>query len=83
MTSALVIGAGRRGWRRPRSCSAGLDGLVGHLGVLRPDGRPAVHAVASSAAPGLWFIGLTTPISGVLREIGRDAERIAAAIVAG
>jgi putative flavoprotein involved in K+ transport len=61
----------------------GLEGLVGHLGVLRPDGRPAVHgAVASPAAPGLWFIGLTTPISGVLREIGRDATRIAAAIAA-
>ena len=59
----------------------GLEGLVGHLGVLRSDGRPAVHgAVTSPATPGLHFIGFTTPISGVLREIGIDARRIAAAI---
>ena len=28
-------------------------------------------------APGLYFIGFTNPISGILREIGRDAKRIA------
>ena len=58
---------------------SGLEGLVGHLDVL--DGRqlPLVHG-AQEAAPGLWFTGYTNPISGMLRELRIDAERIAAAI---
>jgi hypothetical protein len=62
----------------------GLEELVGHLGVLQPDGRPVVHGAAAAAqAPGLRFIGFTTPISGVLREIGIDARAIAEAISRG
>ena len=33
-----------------------------------------------TAPPGLWFTGYTNPISGMLRELRIDAERIAAAV---
>ncbi|GGX89401.1 flavin-containing monooxygenase [Streptomyces anandii] len=58
-----------------------LEGLVGHLGVLDPRGRPAVHgAHTPPGAPGLYFTGFTNPISGMFRELAIDAERIAKAI---
>ncbi|MFI8001807.1 flavin-containing monooxygenase [Streptomyces sp. NPDC086010] len=56
-----------------------LEGMVGHLGVLDPRGRPVVHGARTpEAAPGLYFTGFTNPISGMLREIARDARKIAA-----
>ncbi|MDN5382465.1 MULTISPECIES: flavin-containing monooxygenase [Streptomyces] len=59
----------------------GLEGLVGHLGVLDSRGRPVVHGARTSKdAPGLYFTGFTNPISGMLRELAIDAERIARAI---
>ncbi|MEV6547515.1 NAD(P)/FAD-dependent oxidoreductase [Streptomyces sp. NPDC051597] len=58
-----------------------LEGLVGHLGVLDGRGRPAVHGGRSApGAPGLYFTGFTNPISGMLRELGIDAGRIAKAV---
>ncbi|MGW0943939.1 flavin-containing monooxygenase [Streptomyces sp. NPDC002623] len=58
-----------------------LEGLVGHLGVLDDRGRPVAHgARAPKDAPGLYFTGFTTPISGTLRELAIDAERIAKAV---
>ncbi|MFE1858769.1 flavin-containing monooxygenase [Streptomyces anandii] len=58
-----------------------LEGLVGHLGVLDPRGRPSVHgAHTPPGAPGLYFTGFTNPISGMFRELAIDAERIAKAI---
>jgi hypothetical protein len=62
--------------------ASALPGLVGHLGVLDPDGRPRGPA-ARPALPGLWLLGFVHPISGNLRELRLDAERIAAAIAAG
>jgi putative flavoprotein involved in K+ transport len=60
----------------------GLNGLVGHLGVLDAGGRPTVRGAASHpAAPRLWFTGYTNPISGMFRELGIDAKRIARAVV--
>jgi putative flavoprotein involved in K+ transport len=60
----------------------GLDPLVGHLGVLREDGRPTVRGGATNpAAPNLWFTGYTNPVSGMFRELGIDAKRIARAVV--
>ncbi|MFG2927792.1 flavin-containing monooxygenase [Streptomyces achromogenes] len=57
-----------------------LEGLVGHLGVLDGRGRPVVHGGRTSPkAPGLYFTGFTNPISGMLRELAIDAERIARA----
>ncbi|MEG3627342.1 flavin-containing monooxygenase [Streptomyces poriticola] len=59
----------------------GLEGLVGHLGVLGPDGGPAVGGARTpKGAPGLYFTGFTNPISGMLRELALDAVRIARAV---
>ncbi|MFK8910613.1 flavin-containing monooxygenase [Streptomyces sp. YS-3] len=58
-----------------------LEGLVGHLGVLDGRGRPAVHGGRPApGAPGLYFTGFTNPISGMLRELGIDARKIARAV---
>jgi len=60
----------------------GLDPIVGHLGVLDPTGRPRVRGAATHpSAPRLWFTGYTNPISGMFRELGIDAKRIARAVV--
>ncbi|WP_461038362.1 flavin-containing monooxygenase [Streptomyces mayteni] len=73
VTPDTVIAA--TGYRR------GLEPLVGHLGLLDGRGRPLVHGRQSHpAAPGLHFTGFTNPISGMLRELARDAEKIAAAV---
>jgi putative flavoprotein involved in K+ transport len=59
----------------------GLDPLVGHLGLLGHKGRPTVHGARTHPdAPGLYFIGYTNPISGMFREFGIVARRIARAI---
>ncbi|WP_330339294.1 flavin-containing monooxygenase [Streptomyces sp. NBC_00557] len=58
-----------------------LEGLVGHLGVLDERGRPLAHGGRTPAgAPGLYFTGYTNPISGMLRELARDAGKIAKAV---
>ncbi|MEV6161217.1 NAD(P)/FAD-dependent oxidoreductase [Streptomyces sp. NPDC052052] len=55
-----------------------LEGLVGHLGVLDARGRPTAHGGRTPAqAPGLYFTGFTNPISGMLREMALDAQKIA------
>ncbi|CAL9491082.1 putative oxidoreductase CzcO [Streptomyces sp. enrichment culture] len=59
----------------------GLEGLVGHLGVLDDRGRPVAHGARTpDGAPGLYFTGFTNPISGNLRELALDARRIARAV---
>ncbi|MEU9531403.1 NAD(P)/FAD-dependent oxidoreductase [Streptomyces sp. NPDC048213] len=70
VTPDAVIAA--TGYRRA------LEPLVGHLGVLDDRGRPVVHGARTpKEAPGLYFTGFTNPISGMLRELARDAEKIA------
>ena len=55
----------------------GLEPLVGHLGVLGPDGRPTVHGGESAAAArGLHFIGYRLP-PGQLPDLRFDARAIA------
>ncbi|MBC7269851.1 MAG: NAD(P)/FAD-dependent oxidoreductase [Streptomyces sp.] len=59
----------------------GLEGLVGHLDVLDDRGRPVVRGARTPGnAPGLYFTGFTNPISGMLRELAIDAEKIAKAV---
>ena len=59
----------------------GLEPLVGHLGLLGAKGRPTVHGADTHPdAPRLHFIGYTNPISGMFREFGIDARRIARAL---
>jgi putative flavoprotein involved in K+ transport len=61
----------------------GLEPLVGHLGVLDGRGLPVAHGRRTDPrAPGLYFIGFTNPISGMFREIGIDARRVAATLSA-
>ncbi|GGT24544.1 monooxygenase [Streptomyces chromofuscus] len=58
-----------------------LGPLVGHLDVLDDQGGPVAHGARTPRnAPGLYFTGFTTPISGTLRELAIDAERIARAV---
>lgn len=58
-----------------------LENLVGHLDVLDGRGLPVVNgARCPKGAPGLFFTGYVTPISGTFREVAMDAERIAKAI---
>jgi cation diffusion facilitator CzcD-associated flavoprotein CzcO len=60
---------------------AGLEGLVGHLGVLAADGRPAVQLpTATAGAPGLYFIGYRPRLGGILFDFGQEARRIAETI---
>jgi cation diffusion facilitator CzcD-associated flavoprotein CzcO len=57
---------------------AGLEGLVGHLGVLDRDSLPLHHgADVHPDVPGLHFTGFRNPITGALRTIGREAADIA------
>ena len=61
----------------------GLEPLVGHLGVLDEHGAPLVHGPATlPQAPGLYFVGISITLAGLLREIGREAGAVAEAIVA-
>ncbi|MFF3323028.1 flavin-containing monooxygenase [Streptomyces sp. NPDC002889] len=59
----------------------GLEGLVGHLGVLDERGRPLTRGGRTPAnAPGLYFTGFTNPISGMLREMAIDTRKISRAV---
>jgi cation diffusion facilitator CzcD-associated flavoprotein CzcO len=56
----------------------GLEPLVGHLGVLDARGMPVVDdGLRAVAAPGLYFVGYVSPLSGQLREIGKQARTLA------
>ncbi|GAA2296245.1 NAD(P)/FAD-dependent oxidoreductase [Nonomuraea roseoviolacea subsp. roseoviolacea] len=58
----------------------GLTELVGHLGVLDPDGRPRRDAGSRPPTAGLWFAGYRPAIEGTLRRHPIEARRIARAI---
>jgi putative flavoprotein involved in K+ transport len=59
----------------------GLEPIVGHLGVLDEHGVPVVHGGSTHPdAPNLYFVGVTVELVGLLREAGREARRVAAAI---
>jgi putative flavoprotein involved in K+ transport len=58
-----------------------LEPVVGHLGVLDDRGRPAVHGRRTApTAPGLRFVGLSSPLKGLLFQIGLDARAAAAGV---
>lgn len=59
----------------------GLEGLVGHLGVLDQDGIPLVSGGNQHpAAPGLFFNGYRSELSGQLRLMRPDARAIARSV---
>jgi cation diffusion facilitator CzcD-associated flavoprotein CzcO len=69
----VVIAA--TGYRR------GLAPLVGHLGVLSPDGAPLVSGPQTAAvAENLYFAGQLHPFSGPLREFRLESRKIARAV---
>jgi putative flavoprotein involved in K+ transport len=58
----------------------GLEGLVGHIGVLDEDGIPLVSGGNEHpSAPGLFFNGYRSELSGQLRLMRPDARAIARA----
>jgi len=59
----------------------GLESMVGHLGVLDEYGQPRVHgALTQAGADRLFFVGVSVQLSGQVREIGKQARAVAAAI---
>ena len=70
LAAQAVIAA--TGYRR------GLEKLVGHLGVLDDSGLPRVHG-GRPVVPGLFFLGYTVSLRGMLRDIAADARRVASA----
>jgi len=60
---------------------AGLDELVGRLGVLTERGLP-LKTDGEPCLPGLWFVGFTPTLGGQLREGSIAARKVAEAITA-
>jgi putative flavoprotein involved in K+ transport len=59
----------------------GLGPLVGHLDLLDARGEPVVTGGRSHpSAPGLYFVGYSVPLSGQLRGIRIDANRMGRAV---
>jgi putative flavoprotein involved in K+ transport len=59
----------------------GLEPLVGHLGVLDEDGKPLLSGGKQHpSAPGLFFNGYRSDLSGQLRLMRLDARAIARAV---
>ena len=59
----------------------GLEGMVGHLGVLDGRGQPLVRGATTLAgAARLFFVGVSVRLGGLVREIGVEARAIANAI---
>jgi putative flavoprotein involved in K+ transport len=57
----------------------GLEKMAGHLGVLDDRGMPKAHG-GLPAAPGLFFLGYTVSLRGMLRDIAAEARRVAPAL---
>jgi putative flavoprotein involved in K+ transport len=60
---------------------AGLEELVGHLGVLGPRGLP-LKTDGDPVLPGLWFVGFVPTLGGQLREGSLAAARVAEGVAA-
>jgi putative flavoprotein involved in K+ transport len=76
--------------RRPHAVVAAtgyrpdLEGMVGHLDVLDATGVPRVHGSRTLMhAPGLHFVGIAVELTGLLREITREARAVGRALAAG
>jgi cation diffusion facilitator CzcD-associated flavoprotein CzcO len=59
--------------------TTGLPPMVGHLGALDERGRPLRNG-ARTTVPGLRFVGLTSPLKGLLLQINLDARATARAV---
>ena len=55
----------------------GLESVLGPLGHIDDRGLPTIGSRGGGAiGPGLYTIGITITLSGVLREIAKDAKRL-------
>ena len=70
---AIVLATGYRPGLAPLFDDAHAADLLDERGLPRTSGR-------ESALPGLFFVGYHSPITGMLREIAREARRVASAI---
>jgi cation diffusion facilitator CzcD-associated flavoprotein CzcO len=62
---------------------AGLEPLVGHLGLLDGRGEPLVHGAREHGqAPALHFVGFEQTLGGLFRLVGRQAKQLAGAVAA-
>jgi putative flavoprotein involved in K+ transport len=60
-----------------------LERLVGDLGVLDESGFPKVHGTQTMAgAPGLYIVGISVELGGLLHEIAREARAVSSEIAA-
>ena len=60
-----------------------LEQLVGDIGVLDESGFPKVHGAHTlPGAPGLYVVGISVELSGLLREITREARDVSSRIAA-
>ncbi|MGI8457495.1 MAG: flavin-containing monooxygenase [Propionibacteriaceae bacterium] len=78
---AVVLADGRR--LRPDAVVAAtgfrpaLGDLLGHLGLLDDEGLPRIKGAQSAPGlPDLHVVGITVELSGLLREIGREADAV-------
>jgi len=61
--------------------SPGLDSVLGPLGLIDDRGLPTVGSRGGDdRIAGLHAVGISVPLSGLLREIGKDAQRLAHSI---
>ena len=60
----------------------GLTPLLGPLGLVDRRGLPTVGSRGSAAAPSLYSVGISIPLSGLLREIGLDSRRVVRTVTA-
>jgi hypothetical protein len=59
----------------------GLTEMLANVGILDEMGRPLFHGRETHpAAPGLYFVGLTNPLIGLLNAIRIDSRKTARAI---
>jgi cation diffusion facilitator CzcD-associated flavoprotein CzcO len=63
---------------------SGLDPILGPLGLVDDRGLPTIGAAGDPArAPGLHSVGISILLSGLLREIGKDTERLVRSLAIG
>jgi putative flavoprotein involved in K+ transport len=60
----------------------GLERLVADLGVLDESGQPRTHGARTlPEAPGLFFVGISVVLAGLLREVAREATEVSSSII--
>jgi putative flavoprotein involved in K+ transport len=63
---------------------SGLEDVLGPLGLVDDRGLPTVGAAGDPVrGPGLHSVGISIRLSGLLREIGKDTERLVRSLAAG